>query len=208
MNSTKIILIVVAVLFTAWIAYGYFSVANIEKPQYTVIEKGDQWELREYEPIILAEVQVEGEMNERLNAGFRQVADYIFGNNQKQSGIAMTTPVLDRESEPIAMTTPVLDRENSGMSTIAFVMPSKYSINSLPKPNNARIKLTEIPQRQILVHQFSWFAPQSKIEKKKEILKNAAQQKNWNIDHFESAFYNPPVTPPFMRRNEVWAVIK
>lgn len=98
-------------------------VRNIEEPTYTVVEKRDGYEIRDYSAYIVAEVEVTGSRNEGLNQGFRLLADYIFGNNTKSTPIAMTAPVAESVSEPVAMTAPVMEQGSGDMRRVTFSMP-------------------------------------------------------------------------------------
>ena len=129
----------------------------IEEPKYQVLEKDGDIELRAYEPMIVAEVLVDGDMDRASGKGFRAIAGYIFGDNTSQSGaeekIAMTAPVTmspseEQMAEKIAMTAPVTMQETEGQSgeqwRVHFVMPSEYTMASLPNPNDERVKLREV----------------------------------------------------------------
>ncbi|MBI5091879.1 MAG: heme-binding protein [Candidatus Hydrogenedentes bacterium] len=204
---------------TIWIAVGVVSVAGIETPKYEVIAKHDGYEVRQYAPQIVAEVTMGGEFREAMNGGFRKLADYIFGNNTKvidgpASGsekIEMTAPVLEQEvsSEKIKMTAPVLEQQSkTDTRVVSFVMPSKYTLDTLPKPNNADVRVVEVPAKRYAVNRFSGTATQDKAAKKKQDLLDALKR-----DKIEAvgapllAQYNPPWTPPLMRRNEVMVEI-
>lgn len=130
-------------LIVIWSIASYLVVWTIEEPAYTVIERKDGYEIRQYAPYIVAKTTVTGDYNQATSEGFRIIADYIFGNNTKSESISMTTPVLENEvqSEKISMTTPVLENtESSGKRTIAFVLPSKYTMDTLPTPNNHAVE--------------------------------------------------------------------
>jgi hypothetical protein len=207
MKFSYVLLIVLAVLFVAWCLFGIFAVRGIESPEYTVVKKENGYEIRDYAPMILATAQAEGTLEEATNKGFRLVADYIFGNNTAQTPIAMTVPVSAAESEPIAMTAPVIaDGEAAeGVYKISFVMPSKYTMQTIPQPNNSAVTLLEVPARRMAVLQFSWFAPEARVNAKKALLLEALEADALEtVGMPTAAFYNPPLTPPFMRRNEVW----
>lgn len=197
---------VLVVLFLAWITFGYLAVRNIEQPKYEVVENKNGYEIRQYEPYITASVEVDGGYDESLNSGFRQVADYIFGNNTSQAKIAMTVPVQEAEKEIIAMTAPVLEAETSESQkrVISFVMPSQYTLETLPKPNNPKVKITEVLGRKVAALRFSWFAGGNRVAAKKQKLLDLLAKDNLVPTGLpEAAFYNPPLTPPFMRRNEI-----
>lgn len=221
MLSTKSLIWIgiLLVLFLAWVAFGYFSVRNIEQPQYSVIKQADGYEIREYAPYIVAETMRQEGFDDALNSGFMVVADYIFGNNTAKEPIAMTTPVTTETSEPIAMTAPVISEraepiamtapvvsgEDDGNRTVAFVMPSKYSMDTLPKPNDSRVKIREVPARKVAVLRFSgWYGAQ-KIAQKEQQLRELLERDGLKYRTLSFAGYNPPWTPPFMTRNEIWA---
>ena len=212
-------IITIAVLFLIWITYGYLSARNIESPKYEVLSADRSFEIRNYESFIIAETTVDKKSYQKsTNQGFRIVADYIFGNNTKQDKIAMTAPVVtesskengenDSVSEKIAMTTPVVtETEGDGKMKLYFVMPSEFKLDELPTPNNAQVSLIQIPAETRLVLNFSGWATESKIDAKIKALKDYASEKNLEIGLVQVAQYNPPFTPPFMRRNEIWATI-
>ena len=204
-----------------WIIVGLVSVSGIETPEYTVIVEKDGYEVREYSPRIVAEVTMNKAYRAALNGGFRQLADYIFGNNATSAGddksekIEMTAPVLEQEkdSEKIAMTAPVLEQEEANEETeshvIAFVMPKKYTIETLPKPNSPDVRIVELPAKQYAVLSFSGFVPEKKAAEKKAQLRELLDRDD--IDALGEpllAQYNPPWTPPFMRKNEVWIEVE
>ena len=123
----------------------------------------------------------------------------------------MTAPVLSEKSaakewEKIPMTAPVLHEKSSEDEsfTIAFIMPSKYTMETLPQPNNPDVRLREVPKQRFAVVKFSWYATKDRVEKKTERLK-AAMERDGLKPAGEPivAQYNPPWTPPFMRRNEI-----
>ncbi len=189
----------------------------IEEPSYKVVLKEGDFELREYEPMIVAETVVTGSLKQASNRGFRQIADYIFGNNQARDGnaekVAMTAPVtIQATSEKIAMTAPVTIQSDEGDQSangeprwrVHFVMPSSYSIDSLPSPSNELVSLREVPSKRVAVLRFSGLAGKSKVSTKTDALKNWVASKGWKTMEASSlARYDPPWTLPFMRRNEV-----
>lgn len=209
MNYKKIMYIlaaVIGVLFLVWIAYGYFSVRGVEEPVYKVLEKKNGYEVRAYEPYVVATVEVDGNQNQALNKGFTLLADYIFGNNTSKQKLAMTTPVKEAASEKIAMTAPVLEQagNNTVPHEISFVMPVNSTLETLPKPNNPAVKLRQIPSRKVAVLKYTWITPESRVESKKKQLQELLKKDGViTLGTPEAAFYNPPFSPPFMRRNEI-----
>ncbi len=181
----------------------------IEEPKYRVIEQSGAFELRVYDPKIIAEVEVSGTQKEASRAGFKLIAGYIFGGNTSRKGgneeISMTAPVtMQPESEKINMTAPVNMKQTGDKWRMHFVMPSEYTLATLPKPNNLAVTIRQVDGSKYAVIRFSGFAGKAKVEKKTTELKKWLESKNIKpIDEPELARYNPPWTLPFMRRNEV-----
>jgi len=199
-------------LLGAWSAVGYASTKGIETPAYKVIEKANEYEIREYAPYIRAEVTVEGQYNEAINKGFRRVADYIFGNNTSRAGIAMTAPVLtEKASEKIAMTAPVLTEPAGAQDryVVAFVMPAEYTLETLPTPNNQEVTLRQVPATRFAVLSFGGYATDKRCKKKIEQL-TAALARDGKATQGEPSIaqFDPPWTPPFMRENEIQIALK
>jgi len=108
-----------------------------------------------------------------VSDGFRQLAGYIFGGNTTRSSIAMTAPVMDtaKASENIAMTAPVMDTlSNSGKHIVAFTMPSKYTLENLPKPDNANIRFRIVDKSSRAVLRYTWYATEARVDAKKKSL--------------------------------------
>ena len=178
--------------------------SNVEKPDYKVIQTEQNIEIRQYEPMIIAEVEVDGKREDAIREGFRLIADYIFGNNTVQRDIAMTAPVQQQESQKIAMTAPVQQQSTGRSWQISFVMPSKYSMETLPEPKNDRVRLKEILTKKFVVIEFSGTNSNENVTEHENQLMNYIEANQIKIiDSPKYAFYNAPWTLPFMRRNEV-----
>ena len=181
----------------------------IEEPKFTLLEKDKDFELRLYAPKIIAEVLVNGTLQESSSKGFRLIADFIFGNNTAQSGksenISMTAPIsVEASAEKISMTAPVgVQQANDGWK-VYFVMPSQYTLETLPKPNNPLVNIKQIPEQRFAMIRFSGLVNEEKMRKKvSELEKWLDSKKLKSIGQPELARYNPPWTLPFLRRNEV-----
>ena len=178
--------------------------SNVEKPDYKVIQTERNIEIRQYEPMIIAEVEVDGKREDAIREGFRLIADYIFGNNTVKRDIAMTAPVQQQESQKIAMTAPVQQQSTGRSWQISFVMPSKYSMETLPEPKNDRVRLKEIMTKKFVVIKFSGTNSNENVTEHENQLMNYIESNQIKIiDSPKYAFYNAPWTLPFMRRNEV-----
>ncbi len=191
----------------------------IEEPKHRVIETIGKIELRDYEPALLAEVEVGGERSSAANQAFRILAGYIFGGNQGQTKIAMTAPVTQvpeasaSVGEKIAMTAPVTQEavavSGEALWRVAFMMPSKYTLETLPKPNDARIKfrVSEPVKRVAIV--FDGFSTQSNLSEHRTQLESFVKQRGLKTKgEYTMAFYNDPFTLPWNRRNEWWVAIE
>ena len=184
------------------------AVMATEEPPFSVLEKTPPFELRSYAPMILAEVKVEGDLDEASSQGFRLIAAYIFGQNQVSEKIAMTTPVAIEGQTPksakIAMTSPVNIEPNAGQWIVSFVMPAQYTMESLPKPLNSKVQIRQIPAVKRAVIGFSGFYNANKVAERTLELEEWMKTKNLQAASAPKfARYNPPWTLPFMRRNEI-----
>ena len=187
-----------------------------EEPNYTILNQSENFELRRYDAQIVAQTWVTGEQDDASSKGFKILADYIFGNNKAPSGgrskISMTAPVTMQsetekgsdESQKIAMTAPVSMQKSAGKWRVQFTMPSHYTLQTLPKPNNPNVEIIEVPIRTYGVIKFSGLAGTEKVAAKTEELQSWMQAQKLTVTGTpELARYNPPWTLPFMRRNEV-----
>lgn len=204
--SSVIVTIVLALLLGVWTYVGYATTKDIETPKYEVVNATSDYEIRLYAPQIRAEVVVEGSYRESLYGGFRKLADYIFGNNTAQSKINMTAPVLSEKSEKIAMTAPVLHEPQQGKEAqvVAFVMPSSYTLETLPRPNNNEVVLRQVPATRYAVHSFSGWATEGRVASRTKKLQEALARDGVATTGIPMvAQYDPPWTPPYMRQNEI-----
>jgi hypothetical protein len=186
---------------------------NEEEPQYRVSAREGSIEIREYPALIAAEVSVSGLGRDAENDAFRILAGYIFGKNRQKAKVAMTVPVTEeidrRGNEKIAMTVPVTEQVASDGMRMRFFMPSKYTMESLPEPLDGRIKFVEVPPQRFAVIRFSGFASEHSIrEHTDELIRWLGGRHLSPKGELVRAFYNPPWTLPFLRRNEVWVPLE
>ncbi len=184
------------------------AMAEIEQPRYEVLAQDGAFELRRYAPTIVAEVTVPGDRDAAVNAGFKVLAGYIFGANVPKQKIEMTAPVTQEPGEKIAMTAPVTQQGKGGEWIVGFVMPSSWTMQTLPRPSDPRIRLEAVPARKMAAIRFSGFHTDAAFAKQAEAL--SAEMAKRGIKPAGPpvyAYYDPPWTLPFMRRNEVlWPV--
>jgi hypothetical protein len=180
-----------------------------EIPKYAVIKKQNEIEIRQYPAYVQAEVVIdEKQYQSAIEKGVRVLAGYIFGNNISKQKIEMTSPVQASQSEKIAMTTPVTVSGESNF-TVAFIMPSAYTLETLPQPKDSRVHFKLIPARSLAAIRFSGFFRQDTIQKNKQRLGQWLQEQGIETEgDFIVAGYNPPWVPGFLARNEVLIQIK
>lgn len=203
--------IVISFLLAVTLLSGNNAMA-IEKPDYTVILSDDKFEIRDYPAMIFAEVTVTGDRDQAANRGFRKLAAFIFGDNQRNAKIDMTSPVMqtpksvkDVKSEKIAMTAPVVQTPNgNGQWVVNFMMPAEYSLETLPKPIDEDIRIFKTkPYRSVSIR-FSGRGTIKNLKKQQAKLDSFVEKHGLVVTgEPEYAFYNPPIVPPMFRRNEV-----
>ena len=172
--------------------------SELETPIYEILEKSGSFEIRNYDPMIIAVTKVNSGFRESTYTGFRRIASYIFGNNDQNMEIAMTAPVLS--------TSPV---GNKGHYEVAFVMPREHSLNTLPEPSILTIEIQEKELGKMAVLRFGGWATESKVIKYQKTLMGYLDQYNLYIKgEFMVAQYNSPWAIPPFRRNEIMVRIK
>lgn len=211
MVNIPIALIVIIALWSLW---GFFG-SRVEQTDYTVVKKMKGYEIREYPAHIVAQTTVQGSYDESMSSGFRIVAGYIFGGNTKKESIAMTAPVVAQKgavkkvAESIAMTAPVVATKEGDSQTISFGMPRTYTLETLPTPNDPRVKIVMIPTKKYAVLQFSWYRSDARIKSMQEKLLSVLTRDGFATEGSPAyAGYNAPWTPPWMTRNEVLVELK
>ncbi len=204
------IILALIVIFILWNVWGYFA-SNVEQAEYSVLKKADGYEIRTYAPHIEAQTTVSGGYEDALNEGFRIIAGYIFGGNTSNQKVAMTAPVTEEKASGtnIAMTAPVTSATEGDMRMVAFVMPKEYTLDTLPIPNDSRVKLVSMPERTMAVRSFSWYRSAARVEKMETVLLAALKRDGVSVIGAPTfAGYNAPWTPPWMVRNEVMVEVK
>jgi hypothetical protein len=185
-------------------------VMAIEEPDFILASKANQYEIRKYGPIVVAETKFESDFEEAGNKAFRILAGYIFGDNKSKTKIAMTAPVNQVvASEKIAMTAPVTQSKGASGFLVQFTMPKKYTIDTLPAPNDARVQLRQMPARKVAVFTYSGSWSESRYAKKLGIFKENLKKDNIEtVGEPVLARYNSPFQLWFLRRNEIWIEVK
>ncbi len=181
-----------------------------EEPRYEVVQQFEAFELRRYAPQLLAETEVTGDFDGVGNQAFRILADFIFGNNRRQEKIPMTAPVGQQPvaGEKIAMTAPVTQtpKVGGGYGTyvFSFVMPTRYTRETLPQPLDPRVRIREAPAKLVAARRYSGTWSEVRYREQEGILLQAVAEEGFiTLGAPVYARYNSPFSLWFLRRNEV-----
>ena len=186
-----------------------FYVQNVETPAYRVVTQEGDFEIRDYPPLVVAEVRRQGPRQEALRAGFGPLARYIFAEERGGERISMTAPVTQQRPERISMTAPVTAQALPDMAqgddwAVRFIMPARYGLEQLPAPAGSDVRLSEVPPRRVAAIRFSGRASDELIASQEEALRAWLAARDLTpAAPAIYAFYNDPFTPGFLRRNEV-----
>jgi hypothetical protein len=209
-----------ASFWLAGISAASAQVFSLEEPAFEILVKADAYELRSYRSMVIAEVIVQGDVATAGKEGSRLIKDYIFreganepkGDGQRCEGkISMTVPVtMERAPEKISMTVPVTMESSPGFGyRLHFVMPSKYTLQTLPKPVDPRVNLREVPAQKVAAVRFSKFSTEETIAAQTALLQNWMVQRGFKAaGNPQFARYDPPFVPPLLRRSEILIAVE
>ncbi|NBX84375.1 MAG: heme-binding protein [Gammaproteobacteria bacterium] len=182
---------VIVVSLTLVFKGSFWLFREVETPNYLVISKHKNMEVRQYPIMIRASLEQKGARPEAISMGFSKLAAYIFGKNDAHKKIKMTAPVLQETLK-------------DGWK-IQFIMPAYLLMDEIPKPFDNDIQLIESDEERMAVIRFSGRIKESRLEHFTAHLQQFLQSQGCKTQSSAIyAFYNPPWTIPFMRRNEVW----
>jgi len=170
-----------------------------------VIKREGQFELRSYAPYLSARVTLDADGHrDAASRGFGALANFIFGNNVARQKISMTAPVTAAPaSEKIAMTAPVTV-SGSGRFLVEFSMPSRYTLDTLPQPLDRRVEIIQHEAQMMAAVRFSGAFQQSNFDRHISRLRKWIELNGWTeLAPPVVAGYNPPITPWFLKRNEI-----
>ncbi|MFT5291365.1 MAG: hypothetical protein ACI82F_003444 [Planctomycetota bacterium] len=186
-------------------ACSVFGIRTTEEAGYEVLVEDGDFELREYEQLVVVETLVGGDLGEKQNTAFFRLFDYISGENSAQQKIAMTAPVLQEpESVEIEMTAPVFQEQTEGGWKMSFVLPREYTLENAPAPTNQNVALRQIQPKRVASIRYSGLRSETKMERQVERLHKWIEAQGLSVQSGpRSAAYDPPFTLPFLRRNEV-----
>ena len=182
----------------------------IQEPDFEVIKKFDNIELRQYAPYVVAEVVLNATADEAGNQAFPILAGYIFGKNKGEKKLAMTAPVT-QTAAPVRldMTAPVTQAAVAGGMLVQFVLPKGVTLATAPEPIDPRVNLRLVPAATWAVIRYSGTWSQANYQEHLHQLKTALETAGVATQGEPVlARYNPPFTPWFMRRNEIWLALR
>ena len=175
-----------------------------EEPDYRALRTDGDFQVRDYPAITVAETVVQGPRKAALSEGFGIIADYIFAKSRPGEKIAMTVPVVQDSGDPMASDPPLFDDELEGAWRTRFVMPAGRTSEDLPEPPGT-VELLDLPPRKVAVVSFSGRADDRMLAEAEDRLRGwLARNGEKSEAEPEYAFYNSPVVPGPLRRNEVW----
>jgi hypothetical protein len=181
------------------------GIRSSEEPPFDLLAEQGDIQIRQYPSVLVAETVIEANYADSGSIGFKRLAGYIFGGNVQKQKMAMTAPVLrEAASENIAMTAPVLQQQVGNHWVMTFVMPSNYTLETLPEPLDAKVIIKQLPAKKVAVLRYSGPLNMERITDKSQLLTDWLVQNHYKqCSPARSAAYDPPWTLPFLRRNEV-----
>ena len=198
-----------ALLFALFLSTLPPATMATEEPSYEVVQQLDGAEVRWYAPYVVAEVPVAGTVEQAGSEAFPILAGYIFGRNKGARKFDMTAP-LTQAAVPVEleMTAPITQAPAPGGHVVQFVLPKGVTLASAPEPIDPRVQLREVPGGRVAAIRYSGFWSHANFEEHLGKLQAAlcAAQLRWTGEPI-LARYNPPFTPWFLRRNEVWLTL-
>jgi DNA gyrase inhibitor GyrI len=185
----------------------YFRERSTEEPGYRPLETDGDHQIRDYPALTVAETLVNGSRRDALDQGFRTLADYIFAKSREGEKLPMTVPVMQDSGDPMASDPPLFDDDLEGAWRTRFVMPSGRSRDELPDPPEG-IELVELPARKVAVVSFAGRATDGLLKEQEDRLRGwLAKRGEKSNGEPEYAFYNSPMIPGPLRRNEIWLAL-
>jgi hypothetical protein len=184
---------------------------EVEQPKFELIGGVGPIEIRHYGSRLAAETDMvpDSGIEAEQEAAFMRLAAFIFGQNRQGPVVAMTAPVsVQKVTAPIAMTAPVAMEPSERGRVMRFFMPAEYTLETLPRPGNNRVRIVTVPAQTLAVLRFSGEADDEQVAARKEELLAGLAESSWEPVGEPGFFgYDPPMTPPELRRNEVFVEV-
>jgi hypothetical protein len=202
--------LIIFLLLIVWTLYGVLVSMSVSQADYDVLDTLENGvEIRGYPEEIWATTVADDQ-----NSAFSPLFRYISGDNEKSEKIEMTAPVVTTAPQPagndsakgakIEMTAPVVTMDTDEGMFMAFIMPERFDMQSIPKPSSSLVKIQQIEPRKLAVIRFSGYMSQGSYDKNLKQLKEALEDEGIStVGEPQLMQYNDPWTPPFSRRNEI-----
>lgn len=188
-------------------AYYYFREKSHEEPDYRALESDGDYQIRDYPAVIVAEAVANGARRDALSEAFRRLADYIFAKSRDGEKLPMTVPVMQDGGDPMASDPPLFDDDLEGAWRTRFVMPAGLNVDELPSPPEG-IELVELPPRKVAVVSFAGRPTDELLAEQEDRLRGWLAKRGEKAGgEPEYAFYNSPMIPGPLRRNELWLAL-
>ena len=188
-------------------AFYYFREKAQEEPDYRALESDGDHQIRDYPALIVAETVVTGPRRDALDEGHRILADYLTAKSRDGEALPMMNPVMQDGGDPMASDPPLFDDELEGAWRTRFVMPAGREADELPDPPEG-VELVELPARKVAVVSFSGRATEHLLAEQEDRLRGWLAKRGLTANaEPEYAFYNSPMIPGPLRRNEVWLAV-
>lgn len=198
---------VLAAAFAIALLTTHIMASAIEEPKFVVAQQlADGVEVRDYAPYVVAEVVVPGPASDAGNQGFKLLAGYIFGRNKGERKISMTAPVTQTPAaQRIEMTAPVSQTATAAGYLVQFVMPAEFTLETLPEPVDPEVHLRAMAGARFAVIKYSGFWSEGNYQSHLDTLRRTLEAASLKTTG-EAIYsrYDPPWTPWFLRRNEIW----
>ena len=181
---------------------------SAEEPASVTLRRNGDFETRRYNGYIVAQVEVRSDFDDALTRGFRALFNYINGGNKIRSKIPMAVPVTEeivQRPEQIPMTALVTsEKVVEGLYRVFFIMPGKYTLDTLPEPDDREVHFIEVPEHEVAVINFSGHSHERKVQEKIKELSEWLRENNLTPKSaYRLARYDPPWVLGFMRHNEI-----
>jgi hypothetical protein len=185
----------------------YFREKSTEEPEYRALESEGDHQIRDYPALTVAETVVEGSRSDALDQGYRVLADYLAARSRDGDKLEFCVPVVQDAGDPMASDPPLFDDDLEGAWRTRFVMPPGREADELPPPPEG-VELVELPARRVAVVSFSGRANDRLLAEQEGRLRGWLAKRGEKSDaEPEFAFYNSPMIPGPLRRNEVWLAL-
>ena len=186
----------------------YLQERATDEPDYRTLRTDGEFQIRDYPALVVAETVVHGPRKQALGEGFRRLADYIFAKSRPGAQLPMTVPVMQDSGDPMASDPPLFDDEIEGGWRTRFVMLGGHTVDDLPEPPD-EVELVTLPPRKVAVVSFAGRPDDRDLAEAEDRLRGwLARHGERSEAEPEYAFYNSPMIPGPLRRNEVWLALE